>query len=58
MVQRADNSGKPIGEVLAVKLTYIAAHKIAKEFAPARVTCIQADKTNYPNNLRLQLPQI
>jgi hypothetical protein len=50
VVQQADADDKPIGPVLAVKLTFGDAHGIAKAYAPARVTCIVADKTPFPNN--------
>ena len=50
VVQQADENDQPIGPVLAVKLTFIAAHQIAKQYAPARVSCIIADKTPEPNN--------
>ena len=49
VVEKADRSGNLVGGVLAAKLTYQAAHKIAKAHAPARVTCIIADKTDQPN---------
>jgi hypothetical protein len=50
VVQQADANDKPVGPVLAVKLTFGDAHGIAKAYAPARVTCIIADKTPLPNN--------
>ena len=43
VVQRAD------GVLLAVKLTHQAAHQIAKDHAPAKVTCVIADKTLLTN---------
>ena len=49
VVQQADRHGNLIGPVLAAKLTLKDAHAIAKEFAPAKVTCIIADKTPVPN---------
>ena len=45
VVQKADGDGRLYGEVLAVKLTYQSAHEIAKARAPAKVTCVIADKT-------------
>ena len=48
VVQQADRHGNLIGPVLAAKLTLKDAHAIAKEFAPAKVTCIN-DKTPVPN---------
>jgi surfactin synthase thioesterase subunit len=44
VVQKADVDGV-LGEVLAVKLTYEAAHRIAKQHAPAKVHFAVADKT-------------
>ena len=44
VVQRADREGN-LGELLAVKLTFAAAHTIAKRKAPARVHVVTADKT-------------
>ena len=49
VVQKADRHGRLVGEVLAVKLTRQAAHEIAKANAPAKVTCIIADKTPFLN---------
>jgi len=49
IVQKADRQGRLYGEVLAAKLTRQAAHEIAKANAPAKVTCIIADKTPYLN---------
>jgi hypothetical protein len=43
VVQRAND------ELIAVKLTHLAAHQIAKEHAPAKVTCVIADKTTLRN---------
>ena len=43
VVQRAND------ELLAVKLTHQAAHQIAKDNAPAKVTCVIADKTLLTN---------
>ena len=43
VVQKADHDGN-LGEVLAVKLNYISAHKIAKSYAPAKVIPFLADK--------------
>lgn len=50
VVQQADVKGNLTGPVLGVKLTFKEAHDIAKRFAPARVICILADKTDKPNN--------
>lgn len=50
VVQQADKHGNLVGPVIGVKLTYLAAHEIAKQFAPAKVTTIIADKTAIPNN--------
>lgn len=49
VVQKADRMGRLHGDVLAVKLTHAAAHQIAKENAPAKVTCVMADKTEFLN---------
>lgn len=49
VVQQADRKGQLIGEVLAVKLTHGAAHQIAKQHAPAKVTCVFADKSSLLN---------
>jgi len=49
IVQKADRKGNLQGEVLAAKLTHSAAHEIAKNNAPAKVTCIVADKSPIPN---------
>lgn len=39
IIQRADPvTGEPLGEPLGAKLTFEAAHAIAKQEAPARVT--------------------
>ena len=44
VVQKADQDGNLTGPVVAVKLTHDDAHAIAKECAPAKVTCVLADK--------------
>ena len=49
VVQKADPVTHKGGEILAAKLTYADAHKIAKDFAPAKVTCLLADKSDLPN---------
>ena len=49
VVQKADRQGRLHGDVLAVKLTHTAAHQIAKDHAPAKVTCVLADKTEVLN---------
>lgn len=48
IVQKYDRQGQP-GEVIAAKLTFAAAHAIAKEFAPAKVVFAIADKDVKPN---------
>ena len=48
IVQRADKDGR-LGEVIAAKLTHTEAHRIAKNYAPAKVTLFFADKTDLPN---------
>ncbi|WP_113155968.1 hypothetical protein [Nitratireductor sp. OM-1] len=50
VVQLADAQGNLTGPVVAAKLTYKAAHEIAKEYAPAKVTPMIADKSSVPNN--------
>ena len=40
-MQKFDHDGH-YGPVVAVKLTYVDAHKIAKDCAPAKVTCVIA----------------
>ena len=49
VVQKADRQGHLVGDVLAVKLTHGAAHQIARANAPAKVTCVMADKTDFLN---------
>lgn len=44
IAQRVDETGRP-GEIVAVKLTRLAAHKKAKENAPCRVELYRADKS-------------
>jgi|GEM_PF-6685088 len=46
VVMKADRDGSLYGAPLAIKLTYAAAHKIAKQHAPARVFCLIADKND------------
>ena len=48
VVQKADPEGK-LGQLLAVKLTYAAAHEIAKKNAPAKVHFVVADKSPEKN---------
>lgn len=48
IVQKAAPDGT-LGRLLAVKLTFAAAHTIAKRFAPAKVHVVTADKTDDPN---------
>jgi hypothetical protein len=46
VVQRADReTGQPIGEPIAAKLTRGAAQVVAKKYAPSRVTALWADKS-------------
>ena len=47
-VQKFDRDGRP-GEVIAIKLTWTAAHAIAKRNAPAKVIFAVADKDPTPN---------
>lgn len=49
VVQKADRTGRLYGDVLAVKLTYRDAREVARANAPAKVTCVLADKTPYLN---------
>jgi hypothetical protein len=49
VVQKADRNGRLVGDVLAVKLTRSAAHQVARDNAPAKVTCVMADKTAFLN---------
>lgn len=53
IVQRADNDGNLFGEVVAAKLTFGEAQRIAasKGVAPAKVTMLIADKTTEPNGV-------
>ncbi len=44
VVLKADRESRLTGEVLAVKLTFSAAQRIAKENAPAKVELHWADK--------------
>ena len=48
VVQKFDHDGHP-GDVLAVKLTFAAAHAIAKLSAPSKVLFSVADKDEPPN---------
>lgn len=50
IVQKADRQGNLYGPIIAAKLTHFEAHQIAKEYAPAKVTFVIADKTMHPNN--------
>lgn len=50
VVQKYDRKGNP-GEVLDVKLTFAAAHALAKENAPAKVIPILADKVPLQSTL-------
>jgi hypothetical protein len=49
VVQRATRDGDLYGPPVAVKLTFEAAHALAKKYAPARVTYVLADKSGVPN---------
>ena len=44
VVQKADREGN-LGDLVAVKLTFAAAHEIAKRKAPANIHVVTADKT-------------
>jgi hypothetical protein len=57
VVQKADADGA-LGELLAVKLTFAAAHAIARRHAPAGVCQVVADKTEDCNVLPLGRLQI
>jgi hypothetical protein len=48
IVQKYDRSGNP-GEIIAAKLTFAAAHDIAKANAPAKVVFAIADKSSFRN---------
>lgn len=48
IVQQYDRGGNP-GEIIAVKLTFGAAHAVAKANAPARVVFAIADKSVFRN---------
>ena len=48
VVQKVDGDGR-LGAVIAVKLTWSAAHAIAKRQAPAKVLFAVADKDESPN---------
>lgn len=48
VVQKFDHEGRP-GVVLAVKLTWAAAHAIAKKHAPSKVIFAVADKSEMVN---------
>jgi len=43
IVQAAD------GKIIAAKLTFLEAHELAKDFAPAKVVMVMADKSDAPN---------
>lgn len=47
-VQKCERDGTP-KEVIAVKLTFTAAHQIAKKYAPCKVGWTIADKSDVPN---------
>jgi len=49
IVQRIMDDGTEDPEIVAVKLTHLLAHNIAKSFAPARVKSLMADKSNIIN---------
>jgi hypothetical protein len=48
VVQKFTRGGEP-REIIAVKLTFIAAHKLAVKHAPAKVIFARADKTDFEN---------
>jgi len=48
-VQRANPDGTLDPRILAVKLTHLSAHIIAKQFAPAMVKSLMADKSDMIN---------
>lgn len=48
IVQKYERGGRP-GEVIAAKLTFAAAHELAKKHAPAKVVFAVADKTSDVN---------
>lgn len=48
IVQKYDREGKP-GEIIAAKLTFAAAHAVAKDNAPAKVVFALADKSSLRN---------
>lgn len=48
VVQKFDRDEQP-GAVIAVKLTWDAAHQIARRYAPAKVIFANADKDPTPN---------
>jgi hypothetical protein len=54
VVQRIRSDGSEDPTIVAVKLTHIAAHLIAKQFAPARVKPLVADKTGERNGEPLE----
>jgi hypothetical protein len=49
VAQQADREGR-LGDILAVKLPFAAAHAIAKANAPAKVWLFVADKSPLPNS--------
>ena len=49
VVQKADRAGNLLPEILGVKLTYSAAHAVAKANAPAKVLFAIADKDDVAN---------
>jgi hypothetical protein len=56
IVQGADAQGNLQGPIIAAKLTFADAHQIAKTFAPAKVTCVVADKSPRPNGPAFEPP--
>lgn len=51
VVQRADpETGRPIGEPIAAKLTREAAQSVAKVEAPCKITALWADKIPETNS--------
>ena len=49
VVQRVLEDGSISADIVACKLRHIDAHQIAREFAPARVTPLVADKSPIAN---------
>jgi hypothetical protein len=54
LVQRVNPDGSEDPTIVAVKLTHLLAHQIARQFAPARVKALVADKTDEVNGEPLE----